>query len=94
MNLPLLAWLYIVIWALVLNACWLITLPQKFSALPWRAGLWFSCIALLLAVGAWLDTMTYLKPHSAYINWEFYATFIIISALISSPSFLYFRSQQ
>lgn len=94
MNLPLLAWLYIAIWVLLLNACWLVRLPKNYSHAYWRAGLWVGCIIIILCLGVGLDSITYLKPHSAYVSWEFYATFLIISALLSSPSFLYYKSKR
>jgi hypothetical protein len=89
MNLPLLALAFITCWVALLNS---VFLYPKFTLIKYVYVEWAWRMVALLGLGIWLDELTKNKPHAAYEQWEFYASFMIASAVISLPG--YFLSKR
>ncbi len=92
---------YLLTWVVLLNSAFLA--PKAFTpfaklcgdTLGWRCAELLWRLPLLLGLGYFVDRQTYLKPHSAWQSWEFYATWLALSLLIMLPGVLaYLRKQK
>lgn len=93
MSTAIIALAYIFIWVALVSIPWVFKACQG-TYYKHRITLWILAVIILGVFGYGLDMLTIKKPHEAYQSGTFYVTFMLMSVLFSTPSFLYFKAKQ
>lgn len=95
-NITQLAWFYLfLLWSVLTLAfitpkSWTLLGRYLPEGLMMRSLEWLWRVVIMGFLGAWLDSLTWVKPHTAPLEPAFYLGFITISIVLTLPALVYY----